>query len=203
MLCTILLLLIRKVARFTKKKKHHHWGVASPHSTFLQTNHTKGWACTIINKQDIQHIRCDVEGSDIIQFINCALHEADCIYRIKGAHNTHVSGWLSRKIKISYAILQSNLDSSEHCAFFSSRDKERTVASAQTHKITNTGADTHSCTLPWTHSLHTFSITRLGKTLGKDWVFGAQFLFHQSITHLWGKADTNLKIYEEQPASCS
>lgn len=30
-------------------------------------------------------------------------------------------------------------------------------------------------------------------------MFAAQFLFHQSITHLWGKADTNLKIYEEQP----
>lgn len=175
-------------------------------SVFLKQNRTKCCAYTMIKTQDMQQLRCDDVCSDILQFPNCAftgLHEAICIYRIKGAHNTHVSGWVSRKIKISYAILQSNLDSSEHCAFFSGRDKERTVASAQAHKITNTGTDTHSCTLPWTHSLHTFSITRLGKTLGKDWVFGAQFLFHQSITHLWGKADTNLKIYEEQPASCS
>lgn len=130
-------------------------GVASPHSTsWLTTNtslaytsHTKGCACT----QDAQQLRCDVVGSDILQFTNCAsigLHEAYCIYRIKGAHSTHVSGWVSRKIKISYAILQSNLDSSEHCAFFSSRDKEHTVASTQRHKITNTGTNTHSCTLP-------------------------------------------------------
>lgn len=143
--------------------------------------------------------------SQIIVYAFTGLRGAYCIYRIKGAQNSHVSGWVCTKIKISYAILQSNLDSSEHCAFFSSRDKERTVARTQTHNITNTGTRTHtnSCTLPWTHSLHTFSITRLGKTLGKDWVFGAQFLFHQSITHLWSKADTNLKIYEEQPASCS
>lgn len=132
----------------------------------------------MINKQDIQHIRYDVVGSDIIQFINCALHEADCIYRIKGARNTHVSGWLSRKIKISYAILQSNLDSSEHCAFFSNRDKERTVASAQTHKITNTGADTHTVARSLEHTPFTlFQLPGWGKLWGRTECLELSFHF--------------------------
>lgn len=48
-----------------------------------------------------------------------------------------------------------------------------------------------------THTPQTFSITSLQKTLGKEGVFCARLLFHQSIMHLWGKAATNLKIYEE------
>lgn len=106
-------------------------------------------AFTVINIQDTQQSRCDATGSDILQLTNHAfidLHEAYCICRIKGARMPRVLRWVSRKIKISYAILQSNLDSSEQCAFFSSRDKEHTIASTQTHKITNTGTRTHTYT---------------------------------------------------------
>lgn len=97
---------------------------------------------------------------------------------LKGAHNTHVSRWVSRKIKISYAMLQSNLDSSEHCAFFSSRDKERAVASALTHKITNRRTDTHTVARSLEHTPFTlFQLPGWGKLWGRTECLELSFYF--------------------------
>lgn len=89
---------------------------------------------------------------------------------IKDVHISNASGWLRRPIKISYAILQSNLDSSERGAFFSSRDKEHTVASAQTAKQQQKKCKhtPQGCTAASnTHSLHTFFNYQAGENSGE------------------------------------
>lgn len=122
-------------------------------ASFSQTNHTRLCILTVIKIEDnntgmmsrtLAHqilMKKKQKPRKTKNFFTSA-RKKYCIYRIKVACSIHVLGWVCRKIKISYAILQSNLDSSEHCAFFSSRDKEPTNTAEHTHTHTNTHTHT-------------------------------------------------------------
>lgn len=125
-------------------------------ASFSQTNHTRLCILTVIKIQDnntgmmsrtlahqilMKKKKRTQENKKTFSQVHVKKY---CIYRIKVACSIHVLGWVCRKIKISYAILQSNLDSSEHCAFFSSRDKEPTNTAEHTHTHKNTHTHTHT-----------------------------------------------------------